>query len=732
MRKLFSYMIMILLACCLVGCGEDSSSELDQKELVYSYESPACMDRIEGEVKNCIAKGDYLYFCTGEYTELESMGEAHFYKCRLDGSELTELPIQWDLDNFEWLHSMEVSEKGNLWLLFSAYSDEQMTNTYILRMVDESGNVIKEMDINDLMDVEEFYVSDIKADAADNLYINTGYSVVILDDQGEMSGIVEEDVLIENLIRTKDGTILAGFGYDEGYTLKQIDPAEAAFCETYHTRLPFYEISLGIDGAVYDFYYRKGESLFGYDLTTGESAEVIHFIASGINTSELGALQVLSGETILAMYGIDGETDSYGIYFFRKKDPKDVKVKKIVTYASRYPDEEAKELAIRFNRSQDKYLVVLKDYQYSENPELDLYKDLKSGEVIDIVDLSGMASDKFIAQGMFEDLYSFMKRDKEVKKEDFAENLLRIMETDGALYHVTPAVGINGMMAKASDVDTGTALTYEKLTQMESGGAKGFYMETKSSILSRMLEMNYDSYIDWMGGSCYFDSREFVEALEYADTYPGDDEDIWQGNTESATSQIRNNEILFSTVYSIGPSDLQLYEEIYEEEIAVIGFPSGQYAGAAMSLSRDFAICASSADQKGAWEFLKTFLSREYMSGNPEDMLSVPIRKDSFEDKIKRYTTTESYTDEFGNTIAPMSYEWGYDELEIDVEPMSGEQEALYRKTVQNMDHKYVYDYDVITIVTEEAEPYFDGDISAQEAAANIQKRVSVYMEDYK
>jgi len=48
------------------------------------------------------------------------------------------------------------------------------------------------------------------------------------------------------------------------------------------------------------------------------------------------------------------------------------------------------------------------------------------------------------------------------------------------------------------------------------------------------------------------------------------------------------------------------------------------------------------------------------------------------------------------------------------------------------MDHAYVYDADINNIVTQEAEYFFGGKVSAKEAAANIQKRVSVYMSDYK
>lgn len=734
MKKICLYIMTILLLVCLTGCGEDSSSELNQEELVYDYEMLTC-DGIEGEVKNFVATNEDLYFYTGEYTEPESMGEemvkAHFYKCKLDGSELKELPIEWNLEEFEWLHAMEASGDGKLWLLYSAYSEEKMIDTYLLRLVEDSGKIIKEIDINDYIDVEDFFVTEIKEDAENYLYINTGYSVLIFDSEGNVTGNVEAEDFIEDLIRAKDGSVLAGFGYEQGYTLKKIDPMKANFLETYKTGLPFYEIFIGMDGEGYDFYYQKGDSLYGYDLVTGGETEIISFIASTLNTNYLGKMQILSENRILAIYGITDAIDPFGLYLFQKKDPKEVKIKKIVTYASPYADTEAKERAILFNRSQDKYLVVLKDYQYSENPEMELYKDLQSGERVDIVDFSGLQSEKYIAQEMFVDLYKFMKWDKEIKKEYFVDNMLSIMETDGKLYHITPSVGLNVVTAKASDIKTGVPLTLQRLTEMEGEAAKAFYRETKMSFLTNALEYNYESYVNWKEGTCYFDSEEFKVLLKYANTYEEDDTDMWAEESESLTSKIRSGDILFAGALSATPEELQLFEEMYEEDIVWIGYPSEQYTGAAMSMNRDFAICASSNDKKGAWEFLKTFLSREYVTGQTGDTISIPIRKDSLEDKLMRYTAKEEYVDEFGNKILPLSYEWGYEELEIDVKPLSAKQEALYRDTIYQMDHRYVYDYDMVTMVSEEVEPYFAGDISAEEAAANLQERVSVYMEDY-
>ena len=95
-------------------------------------------------------------------------------------------------------------------------------------------------------------------------------------------------------------------------------------------------------------------------------------------------------------------------------------------------------------------------------------------------------------------------------------------------------------------------------------------------------------------------------------------------------------------------------------------------------------------------------------------------------------TATEIYTDSFGNVLAPIDYEWGYEGLTLSVGPMSEKQEALYREIIDGIDHRYVYDSDILTMVLEEAKDYFNGTISSKEAAAKIQERVTVYMEDYK
>ena len=43
MKKIYSYILVILSLLFLAGCGNDSITEMDQKELVYGYENLSCM-----------------------------------------------------------------------------------------------------------------------------------------------------------------------------------------------------------------------------------------------------------------------------------------------------------------------------------------------------------------------------------------------------------------------------------------------------------------------------------------------------------------------------------------------------------------------------------------------------------------------------------------------------------------------------------------------------------------
>jgi ABC-type glycerol-3-phosphate transport system substrate-binding protein len=148
-------------------------------------------------------------------------------------------------------------------------------------------------------------------------------------------------------------------------------------------------------------------------------------------------------------------------------------------------------------------------------------------------------------------------------------------------------------------------------------------------------------------------------------------------------------------------------------------------------MNNDLGIYAKSKNKEGAWEFLKTFLTKDYICGSQGNYYyGFPLRKDALEEIIKRNSTTEEYVDDYGNTITPLDSSWGYDDLDVEIGPLSDEQVQMVRDVIANVDHLYQYNDDVMSIISDEAGAFFSGQKTSKEVADIIQNRVSTYVNE--
>ena len=269
------------------------------------------------------------------------------------------------------------------------------------------------------------------------------------------------------------------------------------------------------------------------------------------------------------------------------------------------------------------------------------------------------------------------------------------------------------------------------LEQSKGNDAKAFYMRSNTSVLNMICTANYEDYIDWNTGKCSFNSDEFVKLLEYANTYPKDEDINWDEDYESLPTQIRSGKVILADIYSLGMEEIELYNAMFEDDISFIGYPSDRSAGASASMNMDLGIYAKSKNVDGAWAFLKTFLTKDYICKGSNNYYSgFPLRKDALEYQIKRYSATEKYTDEYGNEIEPYQSSWGYDDLDVEIGPLSEDQVNKLREVIASVDHLYVYNDDVMTIISDETGAYFSGQKSAKEVADIVQNRVSNYVNE--
>ena len=663
----------------------------------------------------------------------------YFYTCKADGSDLQEIKMDVAQDENNWLNYFAATDDGTLYMLYSGYDDKTEQSTYLIKVLDAGGSQTGEINLSGILD-ENDYVQSIRLDKDANIYLLGDQSVYVLDKDGNKIAQIKADnsgnSYLMAMARTGDGQIIVAMNGQDGMQVQTVDLAKKAFGETYDVSISGYGSNSLIDGADYSFYFSDGSSVYGYDTQTKQSKEILNWISSNINASYVGDTRALKGGQFITNYSdysSDEDADS-GLYIFTKVDPSEVADKVTITYAGTYVDDSIKSQAVKFNKSQDKYQIMVKDYSSYDDPTTQMNNDLLAGDIPDIIDLSSISAEKYISKGMLLDLYTLMDKDPDIKKDDFIDNILKVMETDGKLYHITPTFGVNVLIGKTSDIGGRDKFTVQDLIDLEQskgGDTKAFYMRSNSSVLNMICTANYEDSIDWNTGKCSFASDEFIKLLEYANTYPKDEDINWDEDYESLPTQIRNGKVIFADIYSLGMEEIELYNEMFQDDISFIGYPSDKSAGASASMNMDLGIYAKSKNVDGAWEFLKTFLTKDYTCNNSSIYYSgFPLRKDALEYQIKRYSATEKYTDEYGNEIEPYQSSWGYDDLDVEIGPLSEDQVNKLREVIASVDHLYVYNDDIMTIIADETGAYFSGQKSAKDVADIVQNRVSNYVNE--
>lgn len=663
----------------------------------------------------------------------------YFYTCKADGSDLQEIQMDVAQDENNWLNYFAATDDGALYMLYSGYDDKTEQSTYLIKVLDASGSQTGEINLSGILD-ENDYVQSLRLDKDANIYLLGDQSVYVLDKDGNKIAQIKADnsgnSYLMSMARTGDGQIIVAMNGQDGMQVQTVDLAKKAFGETYDVAISGYGSNSLIDGADYSFYFSDGSSLYGYDTQTKQSKEILNWISSNINTSYVGDTRALKGGQFITNYSDYSSDDSAdsGLYIFTKVDPSEVADKVTITYAGTYVDDSIKSQAVKFNKSQDKYQIMVKDYSSYDDPTTQMNNDLLAGDIPDIIDLSSISAEKYISKGMLLDLYTMMDKDPDIKKDDFIDNVLKVMETDGKLYHITPTFGVNVLIGKTSDIGGRDKFAVQDLIDLEQskgGDTKAFYMRSNSSVLNMICTANYEDYIDWNTGKCSFNSDEFIKLLEYANTYPKDEDINWDEDYESLPTQIRNGKVIFADIYSLGMEEIELYNEMFQDDISFIGYPSDKSTGASASMNMDLGIYAKSKNVDGAWEFLKTFLTKDYTCNNNSIYYSgFPLRKDALEYQIKRYSATEKYTDEYGNEIEPYQSSWGYDDLDVEIGPLSEDQVNKLREVIASVDHLYVYNDDIMTIIADETGAYFSGQKSAKDVADIVQNRVSNYVNE--
>lgn len=754
-RRVLGLALSAAMALSLAACGNSSGGETEKKEWVWVPEF-ITIDDENVSFYDMQLVGDSLCYQSYDYDEETETSTQSICRYSLADGNITKTPLNY-VEEKNWnLNRLVYAQDGSMYGTTNVYNEDYTKSETFLCKFDAEGKQIFAEDMTEL--VTGSYVDNMAIDSEGRIYVTGENNVWLFDADGNKRGTVSLGADV-NWIRAmgsgKDGKMYLSYYTSNGGTvLCDIDFDGKKTGNTYEN-YPSSNSNALVPGIEKDFMAQDGNRVYEYDVKSQTSTELFTWLDSDINGNTVENFWGLEDGRILAVTS-DWETNEKGIALLTKTKASEVPQKETIVIGSLYGDSNIQSAAVKFNKSNDKYHISIREYLNYNDYDGDDYQafmtdginrlnnDITSNNCPDILDLSGLNIKQLAAKGVFEDLNGYLEKSEKLSREDFLENILEAYTLDGKLVSIPYGFQMSTVVGKGSEVGTEMGWTLEELIAYADAhpDALLFDSKTKDVIMMTLMAYNADYFIDWSTGECRFDSEEFKDILNFANRFP--EEYDWEKEDVSTPNKIQKGQVLLYEENIYDFNELQMCNEIFQGDASYIGYPTMDGSvGCMLSASQAYAITSKSGHKDGAWEFIEGFLTKEENPDRGFSSIGFPTMKSKLNAmaadavEVKYYTDEngELYYDENGEPIvmgggSSISYGdgWSY-EYRI---PTQEEVDLALSLMEVAKPVSYSQGDEVLNIINEEAAPFYKGQKSVDEVASVIQSRIKIYVGENK
>lgn len=526
--------------------------------------------------------------------------------------------------------------------------------------------------------------------------------LVLLDDTGAETARQELDLndgWAFAAMQERDGTLFVltqeMFGGDapelRAFDAKSLTPLEVQ-------TLPSGTLGLGLDENG-TFLLTDSDALLSFDLTTGKVQPIALWRELGAKPD---ASQVFRTKNGYVLFSPNEETVSLVLW-----KASTTNVKKVLTLAIAADCPvwyEFTQLFETFNLSQNDYRIdytVYSDSPYGDGEPLDVLRtQIMAGDSPDLFAFysDGNQAPPLEPRAVCADLRPLLP---DVTETVLLPGLFDLLTQDGALYALPLTVRVDTLIMPSNLIDhPGVTLpdleaAREKMPDdwvaVDSWNTpKNLFALTAAFCIGRFTERE--------NGTCNFETQEFYDLLDWCKRWGGD------GSTpETPEKTLLKRGWISSLSWLSGREDIA--KEWFDGAgYTYAGYPVGS-GGSAYLVLTSIGVSASCRDMGGAKTLLKYCFSCEQESGLPANMDA--LRKEFAQYKLG------NRTDWYGNP-----------------ETISDADEAKFMELLNSITVLEGMDKPLEDILCEEADVYFAGGCTAQQAAKNIQSRASLYLQE--
>ena len=628
-------------------------------------------------------------------------------------------------------------------------------HTYICNW-DKDGSLLWETEMEDLQsdESEEYLYLNSMFAADDTIWLlisgDHNYLKELSPDStiGDKKELSEETMAVldnsENIFPREDGSFLIMYRDENDWTklfITTYDMTTDTLGEavTMPASLSYNGYNGMSAGTSSDLFFSNSNGVYCYNLGDEEVTLRMNYVNSDVNVTGFDRMVEIDDKSFFGVYREDYSSDiEAGLFTY--VDPSEIADKAVIVMAGNYINTDYKQRVIEFNRSSEDYRIVLKEYDsYNSYDDYNagstqLNNDIITGGMPDILLAeSSLPVDNYVAKGLLADISKLISKDEELSQTEFLQNVWDAYSVNGKLYYVIPRFAVVTMAAKTELVGDGSDWSMEKLKSVLAGmgeNAQAIGEVSRDDFMNLAMQFCGSDFIDVETGKCNFNSDDFIAMMEFAKTLPEEfnwdevGDDYWS----SYESQYRDNRTLLMQTY-IGDFNNLAYQlnGYMGGEFTFVGFPTQTGNGAYINAYDTMVLSAKSKVLDGAWEFVRYYLTDEYQ----EDLsYGLPVNKKIYLEKSVQATKRPTYTDwetkeeiEYDQTM----YINGED---IIIPPLSEEQLKQVLDYMETVNTKYYYNESVLNIINEEMGSFYSGQKSAADAAAIIQSRVQLYVDE--
>ena len=588
----------------------------------------------------------------------------------------------------------------------------------------------------------------IAKDPDGNLIVVMEMTLQAIAPDGSIAWSMQLDNYVNSMVTLADGSVAVMVYGDRGPELRPIDFEKKELGESFPIPDSAWTLFPGDEN--YDFYYTSGMFLYGFKLGEEEPVPVLNWMSCDINGDSVAsqALKISSDGSITGITtDYSGGSIDTQLFTLTRVPADSLPKKQILTVAQlEYnPDYQLTNRMVRFNRTHDNVRLEYLDYsQYNTENDYSagitkFNTEVMAGNLPDIIPTNQIAYRQIASKGLLEDLYPYLDKDPELKREDFFPNLLSALEVNGGLYQVVSGFSVETLCGAASIVGDTPGWTYDDfnaaLEKMPEGCTPLEPYVTRDQVMSSLLYADMDSFVDWTTGKVNFESDNFKQLLQFVKQFPAEYNWDEHDNSESTQDLLRQGRQMLTQTYLYGLDSILWNGANFGGQATYIGWPTSSGVGSIMRFENGFAMSRSCADKDAAWEFFRSMLTE---SGQT-NQYNIPSNRNVFNKQLEDFMTPRYRKDADGNILLDENGEkieesrgaWIDDSgVEHHIYAMTQEQADEVLAIIETCTKVASYDTSIYDIVNEQAQAFFADQKSVDEVARLIQSKANIYVNE--